>query len=51
MIDLHGKKTYIAAIALFLYAVGGGISGKIPWDVAIAEIIAAFGLFGLRNAL
>jgi len=47
-IDLKGKKTYIMAVALICWALGGAVAGKIDWSTAIAEIIAALGLMGLR---
>jgi len=50
-INLAGKKTYIAAIALLCYALGGAIAGKVDWNTAIAEIIAALGLMGLRAGI
>ena len=50
-IDIEGKKTYIAAIALLCYALGGAIAGKIDWNTAITEILIALGLFGLRHGI
>ena len=47
-LNIEGKKTYIAAIALLCWALGGAIAQKHDWSTAIAEIIAALGLMGLR---
>ena len=48
---IKGNKTYIVGAALILYAVGGAIAGKIDVNVAIAEILVALGMMGLRNGI
>jgi len=48
---LAGKKTYIVAGLLIIYAVAGAYLGKIDIATAGAEILAALGLMGLRNAI
>ena len=44
---LQGKKTYIIAIALVLYAVGGFVTGNLTGD----QVVELLGLGGLGAAL
>ncbi len=48
---LAGKGTYITAIALILYAVGGYVAGKIDINLAIPEILAGIGMIRARMAI
>ena len=48
---LDGYKTYIVAVAGFLYALGGLVSGQIDPAVAIPMLLAVLGLGSVRNAL
>ena len=48
---LDGKKTYLAAFALLLYAVGGLVAGKLDFNMAFAEVMASLALMGLRHKL
>ena len=48
-IKLNGYKTYVSAMALIFYAVGGFISGKVGLNYAIPEIFIALGIMGLRH--
>lgn len=45
---ISGKRTYIVAIALIIYAVAGWIAGKIDPNSAFENIMIALGLMGLR---
>lgn len=49
--DFKGKKTYIIMVAAICYALGGAVAGFHDWNFAIAVILGALGLGGLRNAL
>ena len=47
MKTLEGKKTYIAAGAMVVFAMAGFLFGAISDQMAAGMLIAAFGLFGL----
>jgi len=48
---IHGFKTYLAAGALLLYAIGAFAAGKIDFDQALVEVLAALSLMGLRHGM
>ena len=48
---LSGYKTYIAALALLAYAIGGWISGKVDPNQAYLSIVAALGMLGIGHKL
>lgn len=45
---LQGKKTYLVALALVVYAVAGTISGQITADQAVYVVLNGLGLGALR---
>lgn len=45
---LSGYKTYFAAAGLVLIAIGGFFAGELDFQAMITQIVAAFGLAGLR---
>lgn len=47
---LDGYKTYIVAVAMICYAVGGIISGYVQWQQAIEVVLLALGVFGLKHS-
>jgi len=48
---LSGNKTYITGIAMICYAVGGAVAGKLEITAAIAVVLAALSLMGLRHGI
>ncbi len=48
---LSGKKTYIVAVALVIYAVAGVYTGQLSQDAAIQLVLNGLGLGALRNAI
>ena len=48
---LSGKKTYIVAIALVVYAVAGVVSGQMTQDAAVQLVLNGLGLGALRSAV
>lgn len=48
---LKGKKTYIAAGLLAVWALLGLFLGKVDAQTGVSYLLEALGLFGLRNAL
>ena len=49
--NLSGKKTYIIAGAMILWAILGAIIGKHDANTALQEIFVALGMMGLRNGI
>ena len=48
---IDGYKTYIAAVALICYAVGGLIAGEVSGETAVQSILIALGMLGLRHGI
>jgi len=48
---LDGYKTYIIGVAMFCYALGGLVAGKVPANAAIQVFLEACALMGLRAGL
>ena len=48
---LSGKKTYLAAGVMALYALIGILTGWITWEQAVQLFLNAAGLIGLRSAI
>ncbi len=48
---LSGKKSYIVAAALIIYAVTGVFTGNLSQDAAITLVLNGLGLGALRNAI
>lgn len=48
---LEGKKTYISAVALICYALGGWVSGYVNPEIAIGLVLTALGLGSVRAAI
>ena len=48
---INGYKTYIAAVALICYAVGGLIAGQISGEIAIQSILIALGMMGIGHKI
>lgn len=49
--DLEGYKTYLTMVATLMYALGGLAAGFIEWNAAIALILGALGVSGLRHGM
>lgn len=49
--ELKGKKTYIAGIALICYALGGAVAGKLDITVAVQLVLEALAIMGLRHGI
>lgn len=47
---LQGKKTYLAACVMIVYAIAGALLGQSP-EIDWRLILEAFGLAALRNAV
>tara|TARA_Y100000310_G_scaffold343319_1_gene450377 strand:+ start:3683 stop:3883 length:201 start_codon:yes stop_codon:yes gene_type:complete len=50
-INFSGKKTYVLAIALICYAVGGAVAGYIELPIAIEMVLGALGFITLRHGI
>ena len=50
-IKINGMKTYLAGMALVLYAVGGYFAGKVDINEAIQSVMIALGIMGLRHRI
>jgi len=48
---LQGRKTYLVAVVTIVYAVAGLIIGQVSQEAAIALILGACAVSGLRNAV
>ena len=48
---IDGKKTYIVAIGLIMYALGGLAAGKVDGNTAIQSVFIALGMMGLRHGI
>ena len=48
---LAGKKSYIVAVALVVYAVAGVYSGQLTQDAAVTLVLNGLGLGALRSAI
>ena len=48
---ISGKRTYIVAICLIIYAVAGWVAGKIDANSAFENVMIALGLMGLRAGI
>ena len=48
---LNGNKTYIVGVALIAYAVFGFVAGKIDINLAVAEVLVALQMMGLRHGI
>lgn len=48
---LAGKKTYIVAVALVIYAIAGVYSGQLSQDAAVTLFLNSLGLGSLRSAI
>jgi hypothetical protein len=48
---LSGKKTYLAAAALAVFAITGLVTGNLTADQAIAVFLNALAVAGLRSAI
>jgi len=48
---LNGSKSYIAGIALLMYAIGGAVSGEVELTEAIQVGLVALTLLGLRHGI
>ena len=48
---LNGNKTYVIAMGLIAYSIGGVIAGKLDMVVAIEQIFLALGMMGLRHGI
>ena len=46
---IHGMKTYITAMGLIMYAIGGFVAGKIDINNAALALFNGLGLMGLRH--
>lgn len=51
MTFLSGKKTYIVAVALIIYAAAAVYLGKMDYQTAITLVLNGLGLGALRNAV
>jgi hypothetical protein len=49
--ELQGKKTYIVAAALVVYAVAGVYTGQLTQDAAITLVLNGLGLGALRAGI
>ena len=49
--QINGMKTYIVAIGMLMYAIGGFISGKMDINLAIQTAWIALGMMGLRHGI
>lgn len=49
--ELQGKKTYIVAAALVVYAVAGVYTGQLTQDAAITLVLNGLGLSALRAGI
>ena len=49
--NLDGKKTYIIAIAMGMYAIGGAVSKKVDLQTAIEVFLEALAIMGLRHGI
>ncbi len=47
---IAGYGTYIGALALICYAIGGAVAGKITYELAIPMVILGFTQFRQRMA-
>ncbi len=48
-IKLNGMKTYISAMGLIMYAVGGWVAGKLDFSESIPLVFAGLATMGLRH--
>ncbi len=48
---LKGKKTYIVAATMIIYAVSAAVLGEMNWQQAVLYIFNGFGLGTLRLAI
>lgn len=48
---LQGSKTYIIAIGLICYAIGGLVAGKVDAATAIQSVFIALGMMGIRHGV
>ena len=48
---INGYKTYIVAIGLIMYALGGWAAGKVDPNTAIQSVFLALGMMGLRDGI
>ena len=46
--EYKGKRTYIVAIAMICYALGGAVAELLDWNTAIQTIFIALGMMGIR---
>jgi len=46
--NIKGKKTYIVAVAMICYALGGVVADLLDWNTAIQTILTALAIMGLR---
>lgn len=51
LLRLNGLKTYIIAVGLMMFAVGGWASGMVTVDESIQSIFMALGMMGLRHGI
>ena len=51
VMKLNGYKTYIVGGCMILYAVSGAVLNNHDWNTAIAEILVALGIMGLRRGI
>lgn len=51
LVLLSGKKTFLIAGAMALYALVGALAGWITWEQATQLILNAAALAGLRSAI
>ena len=47
----QGKKTYLIALALVVYAVAGVVTGNLSWHEAVVVVLNGLGLGSVRAAI
>ena len=50
-IKVNGMKTYVVAMAMIMYALGGWIAGKVDVNTAIQTALIGLGMMGLRHGI
>lgn len=49
--NIVGKRSYIVAVALVVYAIAGVYSGQLSQDAAVTLVLNGLGLGSLRSAI
>ena len=50
-IKVHGMKTYVTAMGMIMYAVGGLVAGQLDLNTAVNAIFIGLGMMGLRHGI